>query len=141
MSTWPTTVKRVRKTAGPVKATPKWPTEEVFDPNDWLEVDDCLTEDEDEETSSRFPKTKTTTKVSYGELDAIAEAALQELDDNGIIDVLILKNDKVRDWWAPRKAKLDAERARREAEERDERLRQDVLRRLSDEERRVLGLK
>jgi hypothetical protein len=58
-----------------------------------------------------------------------AVAAMEELERNGIAELLLLKNDQLRNWWAMHKES-----------ERRERVKQEALDRLSDEEKELLGL-
>ncbi len=74
-------------------------------------------------------------------LARIACAAMAELEDNSISEVLLLKNDEVREWWGQHK---EADRRAREQEERKQqkaRLRRQALRKLSEEEKIALGIK
>lgn len=73
-------------------------------------------------------------------LARIACKALQELEDNKISEVLLLRDDEVREWWAAHK---EADRKAREAKaelERRERVKAEALARLSAEEKELLGL-
>ncbi len=75
-------------------------------------------------------------------LARIACAALTHIEESGDgLEVLILKNPEVADWWrahkeADRKAQ---ERARREMER--EQLRKGALAKLSDAEKKALGIR
>lgn len=74
-------------------------------------------------------------------LARIACAAMTELEDNSISEVLLLKNDEVREWWGQHK---EADRRAREQEERKQqkaRLRRQALRKLTEEEKIALGIK
>lgn len=74
-------------------------------------------------------------------LARIACKAMTELEDNRIEDVLLLRDDEVRTWWAKHK---EADRKAREKEQRKQeriRLRRAALRKLSEEEKIALGLK
>ena len=74
-------------------------------------------------------------------LARIACAAMTELENNSISEVLLLKNDEVRDWWGQHK---EADRKAREQEERKQqkaRLRRQALRKLTEEEKIALGIK
>lgn len=77
---------------------------------------------------------------TYQTLDHIAEAALQELEANGIIEVLILKNDQVATWWSARKKLREAERREAERIANERRIREAALAKLTPEERKLLGL-
>jgi len=74
-------------------------------------------------------------------LARIACKAMTELENNQIEDLLLLRDDEVREWWAKHK---EADRKAREKEQRKQeriRLRRAALRKLSEEEKIALGLK
>ena len=74
-------------------------------------------------------------------LARIACKAMTELENNKIEDLLLLRDDEVREWWAKHK---EADRKAREKEQRKQeriRLRRAALRKLSEEEKVALGLK
>ena len=74
-------------------------------------------------------------------LARIACKAMTELENNKIEDLLLLRDDEVREWWAKHK---EADRKAREKEERKQerlRLRRAALRKLTAEEKVALGLK
>ena len=74
-------------------------------------------------------------------LARIACKAMTELENNRIEDLLLLRDDEVRTWWAKHK---EADRKAREKEQRKQeriRLRRAALRKLSEEEKIALGLK
>ena len=74
-------------------------------------------------------------------LARIACKAMTELENNKIEDLLLLRDDEVRDWWAKHK---EADRKAREKEQRKQervRLRRAALRKLTAEEKVALGLK
>ncbi len=74
-------------------------------------------------------------------LARIACKAMTELEDNRIEDLLLLRDDEVREWWAKHK---EADRKAREKEQRKQeriRLRRAALRKLNEEEKIALGLK
>ena len=73
-------------------------------------------------------------------LARIACKALQELENNKIEDMLLLKDDEVRTWWM--KHKEDDRRAKeaREAKERREAKKAAALAKLSEEEKELLGI-
>jgi hypothetical protein len=74
-------------------------------------------------------------------LARIACKAMTELENNKIEDLLLLRDDEVREWWAKHR---EADRKAREKEQRKQeriRLRRAALRKLSDEEKIALGLK
>lgn len=73
-------------------------------------------------------------------LARIACKALQELEDNKISEVLLLKDDEVREWWAKHKEADRKERERVAELERRERVKKEALARLSAEEKELLGL-
>jgi hypothetical protein len=74
-------------------------------------------------------------------LARIACKAMTVLENNRIEDLLLLRDDEVREWWAKHK---EADRKAREKEQRKQeriRLRRAALRKLSEEEKVALGLK
>ena len=74
-------------------------------------------------------------------LARIACKAMTELEANSVEDLLLLKDDEVRTWWADHK---EADRLAQEKEERKRQrlqLRRSGLKKLSDEEKIALGLK
>ena len=73
-------------------------------------------------------------------LARMACAAMEELEDNGIAEVLLLKNDELREWWAAHKEADRKEKARIAEKERKERVKAEALAKLSSEERELLGL-
>lgn len=91
-------------------------------------------DDEDDEMSKKKLKPK---QPSVGMCERIMDA----LCEDGRGDLLLLKDDEIREWWASvlrcreQKAKIRAEQERRE------RVRDEALRKLTDEERKVLGIK
>ena len=71
----------------------------------------------------------------------IANKVMLELVKSGYADFLFLKNDEVREWWeahqeADRKAQEEKAEKRRIAK-----LKKEALAKLSDEEKKVLGIK
>jgi len=80
-------------------------------------------------------------KSEADKLARIACKAMTELVKSGHADFLVLKDDEVREWWDKhqeddRKAQeAKAERARRV------KLKKDALAKLSDEEKKILGIK
>lgn len=80
-------------------------------------------------------------KKEADKLARIACEALTELEKAGKADFLILKNDELREWWESHKEADRKEKARVAEKERRERVRQEALDRLTDEEKELLGLK
>lgn len=79
-------------------------------------------------------------KREADKLARIACKALQELENNGIEDMLLLKDDETREWWTKHKEADRKAREKREKEERRERVKAEALAKLSEEEREVLGI-
>ena len=80
-------------------------------------------------------------KANNDKLARIACRALTELESNGIEDLLLLKDDETREWWAKHK---EADRKAQEAQIEKARLakvKRDALKKLTDEEKKVLGIK
>lgn len=87
--------------------------------------------------SSAAPKLK----EQMDKLARVACAAMEELVKQGKADFLILKNDEVREWWgqhqeADRKAREERAKKRLEAK-----IRREALAKLTDEEKKILGIK
>lgn len=79
-------------------------------------------------------------KKQADRLARMACSAMEELERNGIAEVLLLKNDEVREWWAAHKEADRKERARVAELQRREAVKQEALNKLSDEEKELLGL-
>jgi hypothetical protein len=79
-------------------------------------------------------------KKEADKLARIACRAMEELERNGIEDMLLLKDDETRDWWAKHKEADRKARAIIEERERRERVKQEALAKLSQEEKEVLGI-
>jgi len=73
-------------------------------------------------------------------LARIACKALTELEKNEVEDLLLLQDDEVRNWWTAHKEADRKEQARLAEAERKQRIKQEALARLSDEEKELLGL-
>lgn len=74
-------------------------------------------------------------------LARIACKALTELENNKIEDLLLLRDDEVRTWWAEHKEADRKAREAREAKERREAKKKAALAKLSEEDKILLGLK
>lgn len=73
-------------------------------------------------------------------LARIACKALDELENNKIEDMLLLRDDEVRTWWKKHKEDDAREQARVAELERKNRIKEEALAKLSTEEREILGL-
>jgi hypothetical protein len=73
-------------------------------------------------------------------LARIACKAMTALEENGIEDFLVLKDEEVREWWAAHKEADRRAEAKRLEKERRERVKAEALAKLSTEERELLGL-
>ena len=71
----------------------------------------------------------------------MAERIMDALCADGRGDFLILKDDEIREWWAAITKQRKAESDRIEAERRETELRENALKKLTEDERRALGLK
>ena len=74
-------------------------------------------------------------------LARVACRALTELEDNGIADMLLLRDDETREFWIKHK---EFDRKRKAAEEKKLRLeevKKAALAKLTNEEREALGIK
>ena len=72
-------------------------------------------------------------------LARIACKALTELEDNKIEDMLLLRDDEVREWWQKHKEDDRKAREAREARERRAAKKNAALAKLSEEEKELLG--
>lgn len=79
-------------------------------------------------------------KEEADKLARIACAAMTELEKQGREDFLILKNEEVGTWWAKHKEADRKERERVAELERKKRVKEEALKRLTDEEKELLGL-
>jgi uncharacterized protein YcaQ len=79
-------------------------------------------------------------KEQADKLARIACKAMSALEENGIEDFLILKDNEVAEWWAQHKEADRKEKARIVEKERRERVKAEALAKLSSEERELLGL-
>ncbi|HET8688696.1 MAG TPA: hypothetical protein VFM18_18935 [Methanosarcina sp.] len=64
------------------------------------------------------------------EFEKIAIEAMRELEANGHIEVILLRNNNIRKWWCAIKEV-----------ERKKKVKADALAKLSDEEKELLGLR
>lgn len=79
-------------------------------------------------------------KKEADKLARIACKAMTELVKSGHADFLVLKDDEIRDWWEKHQ---EADRKAQEAQlekERREQVKKEALAKLSDDEKRVLGI-
>ena len=79
-------------------------------------------------------------KQECDKLARIACKAMEELVKSGYGDFLVLKDDEVREWWEKHQ---EDDRKAREAQlekERRAQVKKEALAKLSDEEKRVLGI-
>ena len=95
----------------------------------------CMSYDDRSDYDALDWKTKT------DKLARIACKAMEELVKSGKADFLLIKDDEVREWWeqhqeADRKAR--EERAKKRLESK---IRREALAKLSDEEKKILGIK
>lgn len=80
-------------------------------------------------------------KKQVDRLARIACKAMTELEKNRMEVFILLQDDEVREWWAQHKI-ADAKAAAAKAERaRVAKVKRDALSKLSDEERKVLGIK
>jgi hypothetical protein len=80
-------------------------------------------------------------KAEADMLARIACKALTELEDNKIEDMLLLRDNEVREWWAKHKEDDRKAKEAREAKERRTAIKKAALAKLSEEEQELLGLK
>lgn len=96
--------------------------------------------DNNEDDVEYYRKKKDKIVVSAKEFEEFAKVAMRELTANKIDIFVLLKNDKLRDWWNGVLKEELAEQLKKEAEERRKQVKEDALAKLSDEEKEVLGL-
>jgi len=80
-------------------------------------------------------------KSEADKLARIACKAMTELVKSGHADFLVLKDDEVREWWEQHQ---EADRKAQEAKlekARKAKIKKEALSKLSDEEKKVLGIK
>ena len=80
-------------------------------------------------------------KKQADKLARIACKALTALEELEKEDFLLLKDDEVRTWWMQHQEADRAEKAKVAEKARRARIKADVLNRLTDEEKLILGLK
>lgn len=95
----------------------------------------CMSYDDRPDYSTREWKTKT------DKLARIACKAMEELVKSGKADFLLIKDDEVREWWDQHQEADRKAREAREQKERDARVRREALAKLTDEEKKILGIK
>ena len=79
-------------------------------------------------------------KAQADKLARIACKALTTLQENELEDLLLLKDDEVREWWLKHQEDDRKAQEARNEKERREQMRQEALAKLSLEEREVLGI-
>ena len=80
-------------------------------------------------------------KANNDKLARIACKAMTELAEQGRAEFLVLRDDEVREWWHQHQ---EADRKAQEAKLEKQRLakiKKDALKKLTDEEKKVLGIK
>ena len=95
----------------------------------------CMSYDDRPDYSAREWKNKT------DKLARIACKAMEELVKSGKADFLLIKDDEVREWWDAHQEADRKAREAREQKERDARVRREALAKLTDEEKKILGIK
>lgn len=79
-------------------------------------------------------------RPTAAEFEKIAITVMTTLEENNLDTFVLIKDDLIRNWWARRKEDIrKAEEARIE-KERMAKIKEDVLSRLSEEEKIALGL-
>lgn len=75
-------------------------------------------------------------------LSRIACKALTHIEESGDgLEMLILKDPEIADWWSAHKEADRREKERLAEEKRERRLRKTALSKLTDEEKDILGIK
>lgn len=100
----------------------------------------CQSYDNDYMREPNYDSQMRSLKKQADKLARIACKALTELEKNEVEDLLLLKDEEVRVWWKKHKEDDAREQARLAEIERKERVKQEALAKLSDEERKLLGI-
>ena len=100
----------------------------------------CQSYDDDWRNESSNERKVKELKRQVDKLARIACKALTELEKNEVEDLLLLKDEEVRVWWKKHKEDDAREQARLAEIGRKERVKQEALAKLSDEERKLLGI-
>lgn len=95
----------------------------------------CMSYDDRPDYSDREWKNKT------DKLARIACKAMTELVEQGKADFLLIKDDEVREWWDKHQEADRQAREAREKKEHEKRIRKEALAKLTDEEKKILGIK
>lgn len=95
----------------------------------------CMSYDDRPDYSAREWKSKT------DKLARIACKAMTELVEQGKADFLLIKDDEVREWWDQHQEADRKAREAREKKEHEKRIRKEALAKLTDEEKKILGIK
>lgn len=95
----------------------------------------CMSYDDDPGYNVQQWKDKT------DKLARIACKAMSELVEQGKADFLILRDEEVREWWEAHQEADRKARERRERKEREAQVRKEALAKLTDEEKKLLGIK
>lgn len=80
-------------------------------------------------------------KAIADKLARIACKAMTELEKNGVEDFLLLQDDELRNWWKQHKIDDAKAEAARKAKREAAKLRKEALAKLTDAEKKVLGIK
>jgi hypothetical protein len=80
-------------------------------------------------------------KQHTDKLARIACKAMTELVKSGHADFLILKDDEVREWWEKHQEDDRKAQEAKAEKERRAKVRKEALAKLSDEEKKLLGIK
>ncbi len=96
-------------------------------------AEECNGDEEDVVPRNNTNKVPTVTQP-------MAERIMDALCEDGRGDFLLLKDDEIREWWQAVTKRRTAEAKKRAAAERRIRVREEALKKLTAEERKVLGL-
>jgi hypothetical protein len=80
-------------------------------------------------------------KEQADKLARIACKAMTELVKSGHADFLVLKDDEVREWWEKHQEDDRKAQEAKAEKERRAKVREEALAKLSDEEKKLLGIK
>lgn len=103
-------------------------------------IDDLLDSLGYDTPEHRVSRVRKGPKVTAAEFETFTKEAMKALVEAGVADFVLLKNDKLRAWWQHVLAEELREQTRLEEIERVKRVKEAALAKLSDEEKKILGL-
>lgn len=110
---------------------------------DWKDTSEMLQDminafdTEDQDNSTEAKKNPARPRAD----DDMAQRIMDALCEDGRGDLLLLKDDNIREWWAGVTQERERKKRREAAARRRTELREQALRKLTAEERTALGIK